>query len=619
MSKSDLFLCPIFDESMKYMNQSQTEIHFETPEISCVQAADGSFKMSNTSPIKDCPSHILEPFAEHSVLLGDRVWLGEKTVDGWWTINYRDGFARVKAVAQWLLQQGYGQDDCLFILSGNSIRHGVLTYGSIGAGVPVVPVSPSYSLFKGRETLQAMVDLMRPTLVYVEDGSQYEAILNEVEWGSAGIVYGKNEPDLIAEKFCLDQLWSTPSTGQVDKAFSKLHYDMVAKYLFTSGSTGKPKAVANTHRMMCCNPIQADAIFREGDPVHHVLVDWLPWSHTYGGNANLNGVTSGGSSLYIDPGMPVSDLFHHTIDSLRSISPTIYNNVPSGYDMLVSSLESCSTLAAKFFEKLHFLSTGGAKLSQKTHDRMQDLYRKYRGDGYLPFLSGYGSTETAPVATRVFGPSNIAGLIGLPVPGVDLKLLPTGDDLYEIRVKGPMVTPGYFVDQQKISSDNIFDTDGYYLMKDLVSFLEKSDPAKGLKYEGRLAETFKLATGTWISAGKLRNDLVSCTAPYTLDLLVTGLNQPYLGLLIWLSDSGHKLKRNDLINEYRNKIEAHNMQNPRSSRAIKRIFFLDGTPDRSRGEINDKGYVNQAVALRNRASLVANLYSESSSNQVIII
>jgi feruloyl-CoA synthase len=516
------------------------------------------------------------------------------------------------------------------ILSGNSIDHALLTCGAYVAGVPAVPVSVAYSLMsQDHDKLRHIFDLIRPRAIYAAGGKAFAKALAALDLGDTEIMVG-NDPAEGMHTALLADLSATAPGPAVERAFARVGPDTVAKVLFTSGSTGMPKGVINTHRMMCSNMMMAEQTWPFVKLRRPVLVDWLPWNHTFGGNHNINLALWHGGTLYIDAGRPAPGLIEHTVRNLSEISPTIYFNVPAGYSMLLPYLEKDERLAKNFFAELQLIFYAGSALSQDLWDRLEALSIRITGRR-TPIISSWGSTETAPIATAGHRLIERAGVIGLPPPGVTLKFVPSGDK-YEIRVRGPNVFPGYW-GRPDLTRD-AFDEDGFYRIGDAAKLLDPNDPAQGIVFDGRVAEDFKLSTGTWVHAGGLRIAALAAAAPVLQDAVVTGHDRDMVGLLAWPSLAGMKQVCADAslhgdparliaapaVREHvRKGIAAHNAGQIGSSMKIRRILLMAEPASIDANEITDKGYINQRATLQRRRALVERLYAEPPPSDVIVV
>ena len=441
-------------------------------------------------------------------------------------LTWGEAGRRANAVAQALLDRGLSDKRPVLILSGNSIDQAVLTLGGFLAGVPVVPVSPAYSLMsQDYGKVKHIAQLIKPGLVYAADAGPFGGVLSAVDFGGAELVLSSGQgatrfSDLVATKPSMD----------VEDALEAVTPDSVAKILFTSGSTAMPKGVINTHRMLSANQQSLAQIWPFMNDTPPVLVDWLPWNHTFGGNHNFNLILKRGGTLYIDAGRPAPPLMPITVRNLSEIAPTVYFNVPAGYGALLPFLERDEALRAKFFERLDLIFYAAAALPQDLWTRLENVAREARGEPVM-MTSSWGLTETSPLATAAHFPIDRAGVIGVPVPGVEIKLTPV-DDKLEMRVKGPNVTPGYL--GQPDTTAAAFDEDGWYRTGDAGRLEDPDDPNQGLVFDGRVVEDFKLLTGTFVSVGNLRIAALAAASPLLMDAVVCGHDRDYVGLLAWL-------------------------------------------------------------------------------------
>ena len=511
----------------------------------------------------------------------DRVFLAERAGASWRRVTYAEALARVRGLAQTLLDVGLSATRPLAILSGNSIEHALLALAAMHVGVPVAPVSPAYSLAsQDLVKLRVLVGVLGPGAVWAE-GDAFARALAALE-----------VPVLAPRE-------STP-TAAVDRAFAALAPDGVAKILFTSGSTGTPKGVINTHRMLCANQAAIAAgwpFLTERPPV---IVDWLPWSHTFGANHNFHMVLAHGGTLYIDNGKPAPGAFDTTLANLRDVPSTLYFNVPRGFDMLVGALETDAALRETFFRDLDILFYAAAALSPATWDRLAAVAA--RAGSHVAMVSAWGSTETSPLVTQVHFPIDRAGVIGLPAAGIELAFAPSGDKL-EMRVRGASVTPGYWIaggGLEPAPADEL----GFYPMGDAGRLADDSAPERGVVFDGRTAENFKLASGTWVHVGELRIALVAACSPLVADAVITGHDRDEIGALLFLAP-GHALDREALAAGLARCSSARSASSTRITRAL----VLTEPPSIDAGEITDKGYLNQRAILARRADAVDALHA----------
>src|SRR3954471_13466297 len=603
------------------------EMLFATPAILADRRADGSIWLKSTTPLQPyarCVGDWLEPWARQTP---EKIFLGERaSVEvPWTTLTYQDALRQVRSIAAWILAQGLTAQRPLVVLSDNSIDHALLALGAMHAGVPVAAISPAYSLMsKDFDKLKSMIRLLEPGAIYVSAIKPFAAALAAIApLHQAKIISSTADGDAIAFR----ELGSTLETADVAKAFAAVTPDTIAKFLFTSGSTGTPKAVINTQRMLTSSQqAKAQTWTFLDSAADLVILDWLPWSHTFGANHNFNLVLRNGGTLYIDGGKPAPGLFDTSLANLRSVVPTVYFNVPRGFDMLVAGLRSDDELRRKFFGGVKFAFYAAAALPQNLWDALQELSIANVGRP-LPLVSAWGSTETSPLATDCHFLAERSGNIGGPIPGTQLKLVPSGDKL-EVRVRGPNVMPGYWKAPELTAQ--AFDAEGFYLIGDAMTFADPARPELGLFFDGRVAEDFKLNSGTWVSVGTLRVAGIAALAPLAQDIVVTGHGGDEVRFLVFpniaacralagLPDSvdvkdviSHDKVRGSIAQGLA-KLKA---QSGNSSGHATRALLLAEAASVDGGEITDKGYINQRAVLTRRAAAVAALDDASSAEWI---
>ena len=534
----------------------------------------------------------------------DVPFLAERDANGGWrTITYAQAWRDTGAVATWLMRHGFGPEGPpVMILSENSIEHALLMLGTLRAGAAAVPVSPTYSFGNDLSRLGYALELIEPGLVYAQDAARYAAALEYATAPGRRLLTSEQFPELLRE---VDE-------AALTERRSKITRDTIAKILLTSGSTGRPKGAINTHGNLAAGaqmvrlvsePFNADRV--------STLVDWLPWHHTFGGNAQFNGILALAGTLYIDNGRPAPGQFAATIENLRDIRPTGFGCVPGVYGMLAEALEKDADLRQKFFSNLRWLSYGGALLPQPLWERMQRLAVQELGER-LPFGTGWGMTETAATGVSVYWNTNRTGLVGLPQPGVALKLVPTADDRMEMRIKGPHILPAYYRAPELTAA--AFDEEGHFRTGDAVRWVDPSQPMEGLEYAGRLAEDFKLLSGTWVQASLIRRDLVAALQPFVSDAVICAPNVAWLGALIWPTVPVDDKVRGALAQ----KLAAFNVQRQGSASTIARMLVLTQPPSAEAGEITDKRSINQRRVMERRAADVATLYAEPIAPGIIL-
>jgi feruloyl-CoA synthase len=583
-------------------------------------------------PMHRSIAHLLE---ERAARHPERNFIAERTpLDGgklgdWRFITYGEANARADAIAQALLDRGLGPEAPLMILSGNSIAHATMMLGAMKARVPVAPVSVAYSLMSGDHgKLKHVFANTKPKMIYAEQGPYYSRALSALALDGVEVVTLIPISDRATTPY--GDLIATKPTKDVAASLEKIHHGTVAKYLFTSGSTGMPKGVIQTHGMMCAVVAATEALRTEAPDPSEIpeSLEWMPWNHISAGNIGFNGNLNGGGTVYLDAGKPLPGMFDETIRNLKEVSPLVFGSAPVAFGWLCDAMERDAGLRDKFFAKLRFAGYGGATLSQDIAERFQAL--AIAATGYrIPFTTMYGATETQGV-TVVHWLTERVGLIGLPLPGITLKLVPNGLKL-EVRVKGPTVTPGYL--GRPDLTQAAFDEEGFYGLGDAAKFLDENDPAQGLVFDGRVTEDFKLDSGTWVSVGPLRAHAIAAASPLIQDCVVAGQDKPFAAVLAWpnmaaareiCADTSRSSPEEVLASPkvrafVREKFAAHNRGSGGSSGRIKRVMLMTEPPSIDGHEITDKGYVNQRATLERRKKLVDLLYAAAPLADVIEI
>lgn len=568
---------------------------------------------------------IIRRFLANAAAVPGRDFLAERADDDWLRLSFGEAAGRVRAIGQWLLAEGMSQETPLMILAGNSVNHALLRLGAMAAGVPVCPVSVNYAHIGGDfARLRHVVDLVRPALVYVEGGADLEPAL--ATFPDTVRVISSDPTALSIDALALDDIMTTTPADAIAHALTHPDPDAHVAYMLTSGSTGRPKAVIHTQRMQAANLHLAYSVLGRALGWDEVMLDWMPWSHV-AGTSNLLAASVFGGTLYIDAGKPMPGLFDTTVRNLSEVPVSYFANVPAGFAMLTDALEGDPRLCETFFSKLRLVLYGGAALPQSVQDRLQTLAVRYTGHR-IAFTTGYGSTETCSGILVIYFLTEKVG-IGLPPPGAEVKLIPLGDR-YELRLRGEFLTPGYLHDPEKTAA--VFDDEGFYRTGDTARFHDEDDPAQGLIFAGRIAEEFKLGTGTWVSGGELRGRLIEALAPAVTDLVLCGEGRDSLAALGVPSEAGLRRITGDadahlpallahpaVAAHVRDRLTRHNTVNPGQSTCISRFAFLQEPLSANRHEISDKGSVNQAMALRNHADAVEALYSNPAPDHVIAI
>ena len=547
---------------------------------------------------------LIDHLARAAELRPSTTFLAERDASKQWRrLTYAAASRDSAAVATWLIRKGFGPDSApIMILSENSIEHALLMLGAMRAGVAVVPVSPTYSFGQDLARLGYALELTQPSLVYAGDAARYGAALEYVKAKAPGAITiaGAEFTDLL----------QTVDAAAVAARRPLINDDTIAKILLTSGSTGRPKGVINTHG----NIAASTQMFRlVGEPFKedrtNTIVDWLPWHHAFGGNAQFNNILALAGTLYIDTGRPVPGMFEATIENLREVSPTSFGCVPAAFGALAAALERDTDLRQKFFKNMRSLGYGGALLPQPIWERMQHVAVQEIGE-QLPFGTGWGMTETTATGIAVYWNTERTGLLGLPQPGSMLKLVPTGDRM-ELRIKGPHVMRGYY--RADALNAAAFDDEGYFKTGDAVRWVDAKRPLEGLEFAGRIAEDFKLLSGTWVQASIVRRDLVEALQPYVSDAVICAPDHSWLGAMVWLTVPDEARTRAGLAQ----RLAAFNRARQGSADTIARLLILKVPPSAEAGEITDKRSINQRLVLERRANDVALLYADPIDAQII--
>lgn len=540
----------------------------------------------------------------------ERTLLAELRDNQWQHLSYADAVAGARRVAQWLLDNGASVDRPLAILSGSSINHFLMAWGAVFARVPYVPVSLSYSTVKGAyPKLKAVLDKVSPAFVFAEDLAPHRDALSSIGFPFADVQLITCAGEGLSPRHTpWRQIMATSATRDVDHSIAAIDHDTVTRYMFTSGSTGMPKGVIVTHGMTCHLLAAAEGLNEATDSdLPTRVLDWMPWSHVGAGVMRLNSIIHSGGSIYLDTGKPIPSEFHKTLENLKTARPTSFAGAPLGWAMLVDALEKDDELAKLFYANVRTMQSGSAAMPSALAERIQALNIKYTGHRFA-FGTSLLSTEVHVCLSR-YWPCERNDVVGLPSPGAEIKLVPFGEK-FELRVRGPGVTPGYLHDPEKTADS--YDDEGYFKMGDAVRFADPEHPAAGLCFAGRVAEEFKLITGTWVSAGTLRADAVTAASPFVRDVVVCGLNEHYVALLIWPNiEACSTIATTEGVQErIAEGLRQYNKSNPSSSRSIRRFLLLSEPPDPGAHEITDKGYVNQGEVQRRRSREVARLFAE---------
>jgi len=590
--------------------------------------SDGTILLRSPHELGSYPVKLGERLVHWANETPGQIFLAKRDVSGnWRTLAYAQTLALVRILGQALLDRGLNAERPLAILSGNDLEHALLALAALHVGVPYAPISPAYSLVSTDYLkLRYILDLLEPGLVFAANGERFARAVAAALPRACELVVSEAAPrNRDATSF--DTLLAQPAGKSVDDAFAAVNGDTVAKILFTSGSTGQPKGVINTQRMLCSNQEMLATTLpclRQEPPV---LMDWLPWNHTFGGNHNVGLVLYNGGSLYIDDGRPLPGEFEKSAANLREIAPTVYFNVPRGYEELAGYLKREPALRDKFFSRVRMLFYSGAGLPQPVWDAFDDLALQTCGERIV-WITGLGATETAPLATCANWESGRAGMIGLPVVGQEMKLAPAGDK-FEARFRGPNITPGYW--KQPELTAQAFDEEGYYRMGDAVRFDDPVHPEKGLMFDGRLVEDFKLSSGTWVSVGPLRARFIAACAPLVQDVVIAGHDRDYLSVLIFprmedcsgvsglptTAPATEVLAHAAIRQRFQELLDRMRREASGGSTRIVRALLLDTPPSIDAAEVTDKGSINQRAVLERRAMLVDELYRDAPSARTL--
>lgn len=589
---------------------------------------DGTIYLRPTQALSGYPVRITDRLQHWADVAPDRVFMAERASgDGWRKITYAHLLIAARHIASALLARGLSAEKPLVILSGNSIDHALMAFGALYAGITYCPVSPAYSLVsKDYGKLAYLMKLLTPGMVFIDDASIFaDALAANV---APGIEIAATRGEVPGRRITsLAELLATPEHTGLDAAHDAIGPDTIAKFLLTSGSTGNPKAVVNTQRMLCANQVmlrETLAFLKDEPPV---LVDWLPWNHTFGGNHNVGLTLFNGGSMYLDDGKPTPSGISQTVRNLREVSPTVYFNVPKGYESLLPYLRADRELRAKFYHRLQAMFFSGAGLSPYVWNSLDEIAVQETGMR-VPMLTGLGATETSPFFMSVTPETSRSGHVGLPVAGNDTKLVPNNGKL-EVRAKGPNVTPGYW--RQPELTAKAFDGEGYYIFGDALKPVDPDDLTTGFDFDGRLSEDFKLSSGTWVSVGPLRARFVATCAPLVRDVVIVGIDRDEVTALVILDLDGCRiinpaLAADDLaaaaadsaiMAAFRERFARFTAGATGSSTRIPRAILLDTPLSIDRGEVTDKGSVNQRAVLDHRQSLIDDLYMASPGARVI--
>ena len=604
-------------------------VRLRTSGASMERRADGTILLRADEPLNEYPRVITERLIHWARVAPDRALAAKRGADGEWRyLTYAEALHKVRSLGQAFLDRGLSANRPIAILSENDLEHLLLMFAGQHVGVPTASIAPPYSLISTDfAKLQHVMRILTPGMVFVSQIEPYRRAIEAIVDPDIEVVFTKGSISGRKATLFADLAATTP-TSAVEDAHAAIQRDHIAKFLFSSGSTGLPKAVVNTHRMICSNQqmiLQGFPFMGEEPPV---VVDWMPWNHTAGGNHNTGMALYNGGTLYIDDGRPTAAGIGETVRNLREIAPTIYFNMPRGYDELLPYFRSDAQLRKNFFSRVKFMFYAGAALSQALWDAYRQLMMDACGERIM-MATGLGATETSPMALQCTWDTEHSGVIGIPMPGVEAKVVPHGSK-FEIRVKGPNVTPGYWKEPEL--TRRAFDEEGYYRFGDAVRFLDPDDVNKGLMFDGRLAEDFKLSSGTFVNVGPLRLKMIHWFAPYVADVVIAGHDRNYLAVLLvpnfepcrLLTKLAASASRGEILRDeavrtkLRSLLESFGAQATGNSNRVERAMLLEEPPSLDAGEITDKGSLNQRVILDRRADLVEELYEPNPTARVLV-
>lgn len=601
-------------------------LHFGVTRAVLTEGQQGVRYVKAEQPLSPCAQRLTDRLVHWAQTAPERTFMAQriKNADGskgdWRAISYAQALASARSIGQALLDRGLSAERPVVILSENDLEHALLALGCLYAGVPYCPSSPAYStISQDFAKLRHALNTLTPGLVFASDATRYgRAMLATLDDGVEIVTTTGAVPGRATTAFA--DLLATAATSAIDAAMQATGPETIAKFLFTSGSTKLPKAVINTHGMWCANQQQmrqSMPVLLEAPPV---LVDWLPWNHTFGGNHNVGMVLYNGGTMYIDEGKPVPALIGETLRNLREVAPTIYFNVPTGFEAIANAMKTDLALRKNFLSKVSMFFYAGASLAQPVWDALYESEETEIGQRIV-MTSGLGMTESGPFGLFVTSPNVQAGDLGLPTPGLELKLVPNQGKT-EVRYRGPNITPGYWRSPMETAAH--FDDEGYFCTGDALKWIDEHDIHQGLKFDGRIAEDFKLATGTFVSVGPLRARIISAGAPYVQDAVLTGINLKEVGAMIFptsavrsLSGLGADASMAEVLASAPVQAHFHNvaddlaMAATGSANRIARFMLLDQPASIDKGEVTDKGSINQRAVLQHRAALVEALHDDN--------
>jgi feruloyl-CoA synthase len=599
-------------------------LKFGVTRVSLRDGQSGTHYLKADQVLQDYPDRLtdrLRYWAEQAperTVFARRVKQADGSLGDWRHISYQEAWSTARNIAQGLINRGLNADRPVAILSENSLEHAMLALGCMLAGVPFVPTSPPYSLVSvDYDKLKHVLKTVTPGLVFAQDERYAKAIQATVGQDTEVVLHDGSVAGHATTSFA--HLCATPETDAVDQAMAATGPDTIVKFLFTSGSTKLPKAVINTNRLCCANQQQMNQSMPVLSEQPLVLVDWLPWNHTFGGNHNFGMVVFHGGTMYIDDGKPTPALIHETLRNLREIAPTVYFNVPTGYEAIANAMKSDDALRKNFLSRVKMFFYAGAALAQPIWDSLYESEEREIGERIV-MTSGLGMTESGPFGLFVTSPHVRAGDLGVPTPGLELKLVDT-DGKTEVRYRGPNITPGYWRSPKETA--DAFDEEGFFKTGDAVKWIDETDVHLGLKFDGRIAEDFKLATGTFVSVGPLRGKIIAAGAPYIQDAVLTGINLKEVGAMVFTTPRVRELAglpdntpladvlaAPAVLAKFQEVVNELSTNSTGSANRIARMCLLSEPPTIDKGEITDKGSINQRSVLHHRADTVDALHSD---------
>ncbi len=600
--------------------------------VTIENAADGVQYVTSAEPLADYPVKLTDKLVHWATETPDTVLINQRGESGEWeSLTFAQTLERMRSIASWMLTQNLSNDRPVVILSGNSTEHLLVALASMYIGVPFSPISTAYSLISSDYgKLHHVFDTLTPGLIFTDNLGPYRDAIDAVNTGKAPVLTCSADHATDGLSYAVSNLEEAINftvSPEADATHAALTGDAIAKFLWTSGSTGMPKAVINTQQMICANQEMVRSVYAFLKDEKPVILDWLPWNHTFGGNQNIGMAVYNGGTFYIDEGKPVPMMIHHTMENLKEISPTIYFNVPKGYELMAKELKANPEIAKSLFKNLRMFFFAGAGLAQHVWDQLDELSVEHTGKK-VPMVTGLGATETAPSVLFASVEESASGVIGTPAPGIKLKLLPNGDKT-EIRVKAVTVTPGYWRNEEQ--TKKAFDEEGYYCLGDAVKWIDPATPNRGMLFDGRVSEDFKLDTGTWVSVGTLRASLIHHFAPYAQDAVICGRDRGYIAAMIFpdwahlqaLVPDGKEMNNETLVAQphvkevMAERLEQMAASSTGSSTRVKRITILTELPSIDGNEITDKGSINQRAVMSRREGIMNSLYEESPADHVI--